>query len=127
MRISDWSSDVCSSDLLVFRATLTARNDRAGMAHPTARRGGTPSDETDHRLLASALRLILDELRRFFLGATADLADHDDRFRCIIGQIQFQHIDEVGAVDGIAANAQDRKSTRLNSWGLMHCLLRDRK
>src|SRR3546814_9334388 len=92
------------------------------MAHQTARRGGTPSDETDHRLLASALRLILDELRRFFLSATADLADHDDRFRCIIGQIQFQHIDEVGAVDGIAANAHRCRLTQDNSCGLMHCL-----
>src|SRR3546814_5770731 len=88
------------------------------MAHQTARRGGTPSDETDHRLLASALRLILDELRRFFLSATADLADHDDRFRCIIGQIQFQHIDEVGAVDGIAANAHRCRLTQANSCGL---------
>src|SRR3546814_8428719 len=63
---------------LVFRATLTARHDRAGMAHPTARRGGTPIDATDHRTLASALPLILDDLCRFFLRATADLADHGE-------------------------------------------------
>src|SRR3546814_20298304 len=27
MRISDWSSDVCSSDLLIFRATQALRGD----------------------------------------------------------------------------------------------------
>src|SRR3546814_14491480 len=33
MRISDWSSDVCSSDLLRFRATTTLRRERTFQHH----------------------------------------------------------------------------------------------
>ena len=51
---------------LVFGAALAARDDRTGMAHATSRRGGAPRDEADHRLLAAALGLVLQELRRIF-------------------------------------------------------------
>src|SRR3546814_19934855 len=48
MRISDWRSDVCSSDLLVLRAHL-----RAGAHHPAGKRHddvGQPADRRHRRL-----------------------------------------------------------------------------
>src|ERR1700741_283007 len=38
-------------------------------------------------------------------GRAADLADHDDRLCRVVGQEQLQHVDEIGAVDRIAADA----------------------
>src|SRR5690606_35212273 len=62
-------------------------------------------DETDDRLAAAALRLVDEKLRRVFFGAAADLADHDDRLGRIVLEEQFEHVDEIGAVDRIAADA----------------------
>jgi hypothetical protein len=56
-------------------------------------------------LLAAALRFVLQELRGFFFGRSADLADHDDRLGRVVGEEQLEHVDEVGAVDRIAADA----------------------
>ncbi|CKX96535.1 Uncharacterised protein [Mycobacterium tuberculosis] len=75
------------------------------MTHAAARRRGTTSDKSDHRLLATALGFVLQELRRVFLGRSADFADHDDRFGFLIRQEQFEHVDEFGALDRVAANA----------------------
>src|SRR6185437_5229145 len=58
----------------------------------------------DHWFLASAFRFIGEELRCVFFGASADFADHDDRLGLVIGQELFQHIDEVGPVDRVAAD-----------------------
>jgi hypothetical protein len=40
-----------------------------------------------------------------FFGRTADFADHDDRFGFIIVQEQIEHVDELGALDRVAADA----------------------
>src|SRR6202008_4491405 len=58
---------------------LAAGDDGAGMAHAAAGRRGDAGDEADHRLLAAAFGLVLEELGGVFLGRAADLADHDDR------------------------------------------------
>src|SRR5689334_394214 len=84
---------------------FAAGDDRAGMAHAAAGWGGAAGDETDHRLLAPALGLVLEELRRVLLGRAADLADHHDRLGGRVGQKHLQHVDEVGALDRIAADA----------------------
>src|SRR5213076_353381 len=65
---------------------LTAGDDRAGMAHAAAGRGGDAGDEADHRLLAATLGLVLDELGGVLLGRTADFTDHDDRGGLGVGQ-----------------------------------------
>jgi hypothetical protein len=44
-------------------------------------------------------------LRRSFLGVAADLADHDDALGLGVLQEQSEAVDEVGAVDRIAADA----------------------
>ena len=75
------------------------------MAHAAARRGGAAGDEADHRLLAAALGLVAQELGGVFLGRAADLADHDDRLGLGVGQEHLQHVDEFGALDRVAADA----------------------
>jgi hypothetical protein len=50
------------------------------MTHAAAGRRGAAGDEADGRLLAAALGLIVEELRRLLLSIAADLTDHDDGF-----------------------------------------------
>jgi hypothetical protein len=57
--------------------------------------GAGAGDEADHRLG----HVLGDELGRFFLGAAADLADHDDAFGLRVVLEPAQRVDEVGAVD----------------------------
>ena len=45
------------------------------------------------------------KLGAVFLGGAADLADHDDGLGLGVGQEHLQHVDEVGAVDRVAADA----------------------
>ena len=45
------------------------------------------------------------ELRAAHLAVAADFADHDDALRFVVGQKHLQAIDEAGAVDRIAADA----------------------
>src|SRR3546814_2138540 len=104
MRISDWSSDVCSSDLLK----------RAG--HDLRGRGRTTVDQNDHR---EALQYVagrrVEALGVLFSASAGrdDLAlieeciGHADRLveepSGIVAQVQHE------------AEQRDRKSTRLNS------------
>src|SRR5688500_8774286 len=89
---------------LVVGAALAARDDRAGVAHAAAGRGGAAGVEPDGRLGSPAPGLVLEELRGFLLGAAADLADHDDALGLVIGEEQLEHVDEVGAVDRVATD-----------------------
>src|ERR1700726_1930825 len=82
-----------------------AGDDGAGMAHAPARRRGGAGDEADHRLLGLAA---LHEVRGPFLarpGRPADLANHDDRLGLLVLEEELEAVDEIGAVDGIAADA----------------------
>src|SRR5690606_16023016 len=88
---------------LARRGALATRGDRTGVAHALAFRGTGAGDETDHRLG----HVLGDELGRLFLGAAADLADHDDAFGLLIVLEQLQAIDEVQAVNRVAANTND--------------------
>src|SRR3546814_8909085 len=108
MRISDWSSDVCSSDLQVMRDTprhnyqiLTKRPER--MAELVATRIG-------------------DVLPNVWLGTSIEDAevvhrlDHLREAPAAIRFISFEPlIGSVGAVDLSGIHWADRKSTRLNS------------
>ncbi len=47
----------------------------------------------------------IEELGGILLGAAADLADHDDGLGRRVGKQHLQHIDELGALDRIAADA----------------------
>ena len=89
-------------------------------------RGGAAGDEADHRLLAAALRLVLDELRRVLLGRAADLADHHDRLGLVVGQEHFEHVDELGALDRVAADADRGGLAEALARGLEHRLIGQR-
>src|SRR5690606_22247797 len=65
---------------LALGRARAARGDRAGVAHALARRRAGAGDEADHRLG----HVLGDELRGLFLGAAADLADHDDALALLI-------------------------------------------
>ena len=69
---------------------------------------------------------VLDELGRLFLGGAADLADHDDALGLRVGQEQLQAVDEVGAVDRIAADADAGRLAEAGGGGLRHRLVGQR-
>eukprot|EP00043_Microstomoeca_roanoka_P023704 m.259179 g.259179 ORF g.259179 m.259179 type:complete len:275 (-) comp34239_c0_seq1:1149-1973(-) len=89
------------------------------MAHATARRGGAPGDETGGRLVAAFFLLILQELGRFFLGRAADLADHDDRLRLVVVEEHVQHVDMLGTLDRVAADADCGRLAQAHVRGLL--------
>src|SRR3954468_10779977 len=77
---------------------LAARDDGAGMTHTAARRRGAAGDEADHRLFATPLGLILEELRALSLRRAADLADHHDRLGRLVGEEHLQSLDKIHAL-----------------------------
>src|SRR3546814_9005653 len=96
MRISDWSSDVCSSDLHAVAAMLgkRARDDRVAV--------GPVADQRDDARLVEGLlhRLALDRARFVRLARQAPVGGE---------------IDENGLSGRAGLGERDRKSTRLNS------------
>src|SRR3546814_5888858 len=117
MRISDWSSDVCSSDLVA-----------AGL---DGGRSGVPGGGADHRDALAALPQHVveeasEELQRVVLesqgraveqlhqpGALVELLQRGDGGMFETGIGLGQDMPEVAVGD--AAGNEDRKSTRLNS------------
>src|SRR3546814_3842300 len=113
MRISDWSSDVCSSDLRGSRKKATWRRLRSSQGHPLPAAVATAASPLQRRLQQPA--------------------DESLRARClrvVVGVRGFVHVDALAgfqlhrfdAIAGIAVTAgdvaaleADRKSTRLNS------------
>ena len=78
------------------------------MAHTAAWRRSASGDKARHWLFTALLGFVDQELRGFFFCAAADFTDHDDRLGGIVGQEQFKAINEVGAIDRVAANADRR-------------------
>src|SRR5215218_4230941 len=105
---------------------LAARDDRAGVAHPAARRRGAAGDEADRRLRAPALGLVGEELRSVLFGAAADLTDHDDRLRFVVGEKLLKHVDELGALHRIAADADSGRLAKPLVGSLKHGLIGQR-
>src|SRR3546814_7400421 len=114
MRISDWSSDVCSSDLLFRHRPARRAIGRLRWLPPTAWSGGT----TD-RLLVLAEQGLGDEL--LFASCWEDLAAlvRQGRLRSVrievdgrLRPLAARTFPELGWID---RDRRDRKSTRLNS------------
>src|SRR3546814_1196693 len=118
MRISDWSSDVCSSDLVELLDDLLTH--REHIAVPDRERVGIVDAEVARvfRLQAGADRQILEVTRR---------AQHAARENVLLDEVALVavFVEDLRA-DGDALNrgdaarlerdsGQDRKSTRLNS------------
>src|SRR3546814_8485325 len=75
MRISDWSSDVCSSDLHTFKRTMIAMPETAST--PPQRRPvirAVSFDEAD-AAIGRLLRIALPPTRAADTGASAQVAD----------------------------------------------------
>jgi hypothetical protein len=90
---------------LVFRAALAA-GDHAP-AWPMVRPGGAvrPAMKPDGRFPTALFLFIGQELRGIFFGRAADLTDHDDGGGFIVAKEHLQHVDELGALHRVAANA----------------------
>src|SRR3546814_5770133 len=101
MRISDWSSDVCSSDLK--DVLLVERFDRAPKEDDWTRRGVVSAltllalDETEARY--ASYEDLATVIRHRFVDPAATLAE-------LYARIIFNIL---------CGNTEDRKSTRLNS------------
>ena len=87
-------------DLVLGRAGSPA-DDGAGVAHAFARRRRLARDERRDWLL----HVLLDKRRRLLFGVAANLPHHQNRFRLRIVLEQLERVDERGADDGIAAQA----------------------
>src|SRR5580693_3263938 len=96
------------------------------MAHAPARRRSAPGDEADHGLLAAALGFVFQKLRGILFRRAADLADHDQGLGRLIGKKHFQHLDEVSALYGIAADADRGGLAEPFPRGLEHRLVGQR-
>src|SRR3546814_4784528 len=100
MRISDWSSDVCSSDLamgLRHIVTLTFREDT--------------EDDQVHEIVEALRRLPsqIDEIKGYVVGTDAELAEGNAHLGIVAD------FDSVEGYEVYRAHPADRKSTRLNS------------
>ena len=96
------------------------------MAHPAARRRRATSNKTGHWLFAALFGFVDQELRRFFFCAAADFTDHDDRLGGIIGEEQLESINEVGAVDWVAPNADRSRLAKAFRCCLEHGFISER-
>ena len=84
---------------------LRARHDRAGVAHRLPRRRREAGDVGEHRLV----HLLGDVIGRALLLLAADLAAHHDELGLGIGLEEIDDLDERGALDRVAADADDRR------------------
>ena len=87
---------------LIRRRALAAGDDGAGMAHALARRRLTSCDKGGDRLVRHVL---LDPLCRVLLGRAADLTDDEDGVGVGVVLKELECVDEVRALDGVAADA----------------------
>src|SRR3546814_4763359 len=92
------------------------------MPHALALRRAGAGDEADDRLG----HVLGDELGRFLFGRTTDLADHDDALGLRIVLEQLQAVDEVQAVDRVAADADDGRLAQARVGRLLDRLVRQR-
>src|SRR3569833_953770 len=107
---------------LVLRAALAARDDRARMAHAFAGRRGDAGDIGHQRFAHAGL----DVFRGLFLGRAADLADHDDALGLAILLDEFYTIDEIRALNRVAADADAGALAKAVLRRLMHGFVGER-
>src|SRR3546814_5857232 len=107
MRISDWSSDVCSSDLFALPSAVQLGRLNAELAGMVEEQ-----ERTSHLLRQSEerVRLANAELERRVEERTADLSAANERLMDTLAELRVAKADLEGMVE-----ERDRKSTRLNS------------
>src|SRR3546814_9573641 len=97
MRISDWSSDVCSSDLLGPDDAAILEYDPAGAGYAAVQLTEWLYRSRDYHRIQSSLT------------AAQSAIDRDGRIRLVIARR------DPGVWNWLDTGGQDRKSTRLNS------------
>ena len=90
---------------------LATSNNGAGVAHPAAGRCSLSGNETHDGQIPVIMGR--QPLGSFLFSTSADLTNHDDALRLRVVHELFQHIDEVGSVEGITANADDGRLTEV--------------
>ena len=90
--------------LLGLGGARGAGDDRAGVAHLLAGRRGEAGDVGDDRLGD----VLGDVVGGTLLGVAADLADEHDQLGLGVVLVELEDVDEVGADDRVAADADDR-------------------
>src|SRR3546814_1058866 len=104
LRISDWSSDVCSSDLVHVSGAAIYDSNAAGASKARAAARGLVQEEMEFRPSINASLVLPFDDHVFFLDTQAGYEFHSRNKR-----LESERI----AVDGSVR--LDRKSTRLNS------------
>src|SRR3546814_15316318 len=126
MRISDWSSDVCSSDLLLIdrthirigcedyvhsgrsrgAATLTKRNVRAGNGRVALSFTGKGGREIRCEIASAPLARIMGELARLPGRRLFQSRDHDGRLRRVTAGDVNQYLPDITGTPVSAKNFQ---------------------
>src|SRR6516165_3052698 len=105
---------------LVAGSALAPGNDRAGMAHAPTRRGRAAGDKSDDGLFRPRS---FQKIGAVLLGAAADFADHDDRLGLVIGEKHLEDLDEICAVNRIAADPNTARLPQTDGRRLSHRLV----
>ena len=105
--------------VLVRRGALAARDDGPGVPHALARRSGDAGDVGDHGLADE----LADVMRGGFLIAATDLTHENDARGARIALEELQHVDEVHAAHGVAADADAGALAEPDVGGLEHGLV----
>jgi len=119
--LADGRTDSLKSLDLGSCSALTARDDGAGMTHTASWGRGDTGNEGHNRLV---LRVVLLEPGGgVLLGGATNLTDHDDTFSAGVGNELLEAVDEIGSVEGIAADADNGGLAQALSGGLVHGLV----
>src|SRR3546814_10795345 len=104
MRISDWSSDVCSSDLSATIDVTTADRELIEQLNGDLIENASSRDQIESSLAASqSAAVVTDSFKSQFITGRRTWLDVMNAVR------------EANQAELAAADAEDRKSTRLNS------------
>src|SRR3546814_15638780 len=109
MRISDWSSDVCSSDLPLMHRLVPALVGEMGQAYPELLRGQALIAEVLEREEAQ-FRRTLEKGLRLLDEATADMGAGGE----LEGEIAFRLDDTYGFPYGLTADALRSPGSAVN-------------
>jgi hypothetical protein len=123
-RVTDANAGMLHRLDLAAGSALAPSDDGASVAHAAAWRGSDACNEAHHGLLRVPVRL--KPLRGFLLRLAADLADHNDALRLGVVREALEHVDEVGAVKGVATDADARGLSEPGVRRLVDSLVRER-
>lgn len=109
-----------SRDLRLSIALASADNGTS-VTHTTSGGSADTSNEADGRLVG--LVHALEELGGIFLGATADLTNHDDTVGLGVLEEDVEAVDKVGSAEGITADTNDERLAKAGLGGLVDGLV----